>query len=110
MAIFHSRKKLLNAIREGDEALVREHLANAERRSEWLGALTDDGFHAVHIAVEHRQMALIPLLLEYGAEIDARTRRGITPLMLAPTRRPQITTDFLFLAMPSITSAPTSPV
>jgi len=83
MAIFHSRKKLLNAIREGDEALVREHLANAERRGEWLGALNDDGYHALHIAVEHRQMALIPLLLEYGAEIDARTRRGITPLMLA---------------------------
>lgn len=83
MAMFHSRKKLLNAIREGDEALVREHLANTDRLGEWLGALNDDGYHAVHIAVEHRQIALIPLLLEYGADVDARTRGGRTPLMLA---------------------------
>ncbi|MDP2206143.1 MAG: ankyrin repeat domain-containing protein [Alphaproteobacteria bacterium] len=83
MAMFHSRKKLLRAIREGDVALVREHLMNAERLDEWLGALNDDGFHALHIAVEHRQIALIPLLIDHGADVDVRTRSGRTPLMLA---------------------------
>ncbi|MFN7114277.1 MAG: ankyrin repeat domain-containing protein [Alphaproteobacteria bacterium] len=83
MAMFHSRKKLLRAIREGDEALVREHLANTDRLVEWLGPLSDDGFHALHIAVEHRQINMIPLLLESGAEVDTRMRGGRTALMLA---------------------------
>lgn len=83
MAMFHSRKKLLRAIREGDEALVREHLANAARLEEFLGPLNEDGYTALHAAIEQRRAGLITLLLDHGADVNARTRAGRTPLMLA---------------------------
>jgi len=83
MAMFHSRKKLLRAIREGDEALVREHLANTARLEEFLGPLNDDSYTALHAAIDQRRTSMITLLLDHGADVNARTRSGRTPLMLA---------------------------
>lgn len=83
MAMFHSRKKLLRAVKDGDEALVREYLGNSERRAEWLGALGDSDITALHTATENRRLSIMQLLIDAGADVNARTRSGRTPLMLA---------------------------
>lgn len=83
MAMFHSRKKMLRAVKDGDEALVREYLGNSERRAEWLGALSDGDMTALHAATEHRRLAIMQLLIDAGADVNARMRSGRTPLMLA---------------------------
>lgn len=95
MAMFHSRKKLLRAVKDGDEALVREYLGNSERRAEWLGALSDGDMTALHAATEHRRLGIMQLLIDAGADVNARTRSGRTPLMLAAKHSTDDAADLL---------------
>ncbi len=44
------------------------------------------GLTALHIAARHGQAAVVDLLLESGAQAEARTKSGVTPLMVAAWR------------------------
>ena len=47
------------------------------------GQYDDEGYTALHYAASHGHAAAVGALLDHGATVDARTRVGLTPLMLA---------------------------
>lgn len=84
MALFHTRKKFLRAVTDGDAALVREYLSqDTGRNAEWLGPIGDHDTTALHIAAESRRLEIMEILIDAGANINAVNRRGHTPLHMA---------------------------
>ena len=45
--------------------------------------MTVDGFGLLHAVAETNRAELIPWMLEHGLDLEARTRRGYTPLHIA---------------------------
>src|SRR5205823_9144 len=52
-----------------------------------INAANDAGDTAMHAAVTHRYEAVIQYLVDHGANINARNKKGMTPLRLVETRR-----------------------
>jgi ankyrin repeat protein len=70
-------RAFLHLVRAGDVARVRKELA----RDAVLGKAADaDGSTALHQAAGFGSMAVMTLLLEKGADVNAANRRGSTPL------------------------------
>ncbi|MHB1142055.1 MAG: ankyrin repeat domain-containing protein [Sulfuricaulis sp.] len=75
-------RKLLALAGAGKVAEIRSMLdrgANPDAR------ISDGHITALHRAVEQNQLEVIQLLIERGADINAETSYGITPLVLAAT-------------------------
>jgi ankyrin repeat protein len=74
---------------------------------------SDSGWTALHFAAEesdkkstHRKMMMVSLLLEAGADIDARTRSGFTALDLAVEYGNEVLVELLLDAGASIKTPP----
>jgi ankyrin repeat protein len=86
------RTPLTCAVLGGQAALAEELLsrgAHLEARSSTFLPLenrVDTGWHPLHYAVDRRHPLLVQLLLQAGAQVDAETHEGTTPLMLAARR------------------------
>lgn len=81
MALFHTRKKFLRAVADGDVALVREYLSqDTGRTTEWLGPIGDHDTTALHVAAEARRLDIMTMLIDAGAPVNAANRLGHTPL------------------------------
>lgn len=73
---------LCDALERGDLARARERLAaGSNPDARWTRS--DLGERVLHLAVWNRSVAAIELLLEHGATVDIRDRRGDTPLLAA---------------------------
>lgn len=82
--------QLLIAIRTGDlervRMLIERDMRLVTMRLEWTpkGELfyytSSIGYTALHEAASRGQVALVQLLLDYGANVNARSREGLTPL------------------------------
>ena len=60
----------------------RTHEERKRNLQNWLNEAStgDDGFTALHFASFHGNMQIVKLLVEYGADIHARTKAGINML------------------------------
>jgi ankyrin repeat protein len=79
---FNQETPLLQAAREGDQARVRQLLAqgadvNEKAAKQWTALL---------IASDHGRWPVVSVLLEHGADIEAKTNSGWTPLLCAANR------------------------
>ncbi|MCP4570842.1 MAG: hypothetical protein GY838_00675 [bacterium] len=72
--------ELHDAVQAGDAARVRELLASGADPGE---AEPQAGFTPLHLCVYLGQLDLAPLLVEAGADLDARNPMGLSPLDLA---------------------------
>lgn len=88
----------------GHAALAAELLrrgADVEARSNtFLPFENRDDFdwHPLHYAADRRHSLLVQLLLDAGAQVDAQTREGTTPLMLSARRGDEDSLLLLLLA------------
>jgi ankyrin repeat protein len=71
---------LLSAARAGDVALVKAEL---ERDPSLARAANDTGDTALHQAVEGQHVELVRLLLDAGADVEAKRANGVRPINLA---------------------------
>lgn len=98
------RTPLVCATIGGHAAMAAELLrrgAHVEARSTTFLPLenrAESGWHPLHFAADRRQALLMQLLLEAGAEVDAVTDEGTTPLMLAASRGDEDSVVLLLLA------------
>lgn len=72
-------RRLVDAVREGDAAAVRQVLAKKAD----VNARQPDGATALHWAAERDRVDLADLLLKSGAQPNAANDYGVTPIMLA---------------------------
>jgi uncharacterized protein len=72
-----SSERILAAARDGDAAAVRELLA---RDAALVGAVDVHRKTPLHLAAEHDHAEVAELLLEAGADVEAWTSWGATPL------------------------------
>lgn len=93
-AQFPVRIRLLIAVRLNDlemvtslikhnPMLVNTKLEQSDTTTKRYSLTPAVGHTALHEAAEHGHLAIINLLIDYGANINAKTRSGITPLHLA---------------------------
>ena len=71
---------LFEAIQRGDEPRVVQSLTDSP---DLVWAADRDLKTALHVAAEHDQDAVAALLIDAGADLEAKTSGGITPLQLA---------------------------
>jgi ankyrin repeat protein len=93
-AAYSSRRAIMNdlmqAVRAGDAEAVRDMLARGAgvNETDEVNAVDEDGFTPLHRAVYDAELdrghpRIVRLLIDAGANLDARIFFGITPLMLA---------------------------
>lgn len=82
-ALVDAISQLRRAAIAGDGTLVRELL---KQHGGLAGAHCQDGRTALRVAVEHGQLAIIPVLRDHGADIDIPDEAGLTLLHHAVDR------------------------
>lgn len=77
---------LLDAVRSEDSKTAELLLQAGAPPQGWVSEAPNeacDGFSSLHWAVYNKQRDLINLLLQYGADLTAKDKKGRTPLQLA---------------------------
>ena len=75
----YGRTDLHYAALENDLARVQQLIASKID----VNSLDDDGFSALHFAVQENHVDVLRILLDHGATVDVKDRYGNTPLMRA---------------------------
>jgi ankyrin repeat protein len=75
---------LFEAIRQGDESRVGQLLTTSP---DLVWAADRDLMTALHVAAEHDRDRIAALLVEAGADLQAQTSGGLTPLQCAEKMR-----------------------
>ncbi|HEX5222739.1 MAG TPA: ankyrin repeat domain-containing protein [Verrucomicrobiae bacterium] len=80
---FFKPKDLWTAAKHGDTEVIKELVAAGHDLSARKAGFVRDGFTPLHIAVVHEQKEAIKVLVELGADINAKNKDGETPLEVA---------------------------
>lgn len=80
------------AVKKGDPAAVRDVLA---ARPESVGAVDERGTTPLHIAARAGRVDIAALLIEKGADLEAKSPSGFTPLFLAVAGKKPDTVNLL---------------
>ncbi|CAD6208853.1 GSCOCG00010682001-RA-CDS, partial [Cotesia congregata] len=72
---------LLLAVEAGNQSMCRELLA--QQAPEQLRATTPAGDTALHLAARRRDVDMVRILVDYGAQVDMQNGEGQTPLHIA---------------------------
>ncbi|KAF7990242.1 hypothetical protein HCN44_000047 [Aphidius gifuensis] len=72
---------LLLAVEAGNQSMCRELLA--QQAPEQLRATTPSGDTALHLAARRRDVDMVRILVDYGAQVDIQNGEGQTPLHIA---------------------------
>nr|AOR81468.1 no mechanoreceptor potential C [Nilaparvata lugens] len=72
---------LLLAVEAGNQSMCRELLA--QQTADQLRATTDNGDTALHLAARRRDVDMVRILVDYGANVDSQSDDGQTPLHIA---------------------------
>lgn len=84
MADLNPPTKLFAALEAGDDAAaIRVIESGGDVNARDRRAIFGDGKTPLHVAASHDNVAMIALLIEHGAQIDARDDDGQTPLWIA---------------------------
>jgi ankyrin repeat protein len=90
-ALRMTAQRLVGLVTAGDTAAVRSAVADQPRL---LAATVErdgqDGWTPLHVAVAEGRADLVDVLLEAGADLEARTEHDRTPLHVALERAPQL--------------------
>lgn len=79
MSMFYSEKKFLTAVWRNDVKKVKSYLAHKDK-ARWLAARNDAGNTPLHYAAIRQNENMMKILIEAGAELDAKNDDGQTPL------------------------------
>ncbi|XP_075225754.1 no mechanoreceptor potential C [Lycorma delicatula] len=72
---------LLLAVEAGNQSMCRELLA--QQTVDQLKATTENGDTALHLAARKRDVDMVRILVDYGANVDSQNGEGQTPLHIA---------------------------
>src|SRR4051812_38001335 len=75
--------KLFDAIARGDQAAVVDLL---DHSPDLVWAADTQKKTALHLAAEHDHAAIAAILIDLGADMNAQTLAGVTPLQAAQSR------------------------
>lgn len=78
MPMFYTESGFLNAVWRGEKATVRKYLAH--KKKENFLAAHNNGMTAVHYAVKRKNAAMLRILLDAGASVEAKNESGERPL------------------------------
>ena len=79
LSLGEKESPLMNAVRHGDTALLRQLLENGAAVDELL----PEGKRPLHVAVKKENNAVVAILVDGGASLDLTDDKGLTPLHLA---------------------------
>jgi ankyrin repeat protein len=97
---------LFEAIQHGDEARVVQSLTDSP---DLVWAADRHLKTALHVAAEHDQDRLAALLVDAGADLEAKTSGGMTPLQLAAAKGSTKVSAFLTAVQEKRGRAPSTP-
>ncbi|XP_046663670.1 LOW QUALITY PROTEIN: serine/threonine-protein phosphatase 6 regulatory ankyrin repeat subunit A [Homalodisca vitripennis] len=72
---------LLLAVEAGNQSMCRELLS--QQTADQLKATTDNGDTALHLAARRRDVDMVRILVDYGANVDSQNSEGQTALHIA---------------------------
>jgi ankyrin repeat protein len=83
----NSSVKYIPALHEAVEVKsineIEAILENSADASENINAVNIDGISSLHLAVFKKKAGLVKLFLDYGGDFTLKTKKGLTPLMIA---------------------------
>ena len=75
----YSQEIFINAVKEGDVKKVGKFL----NKNYYRDIITDVGETALHLACKGKSVEMVEMLINYGLNVNAKTKSGATPLIYA---------------------------